>query len=55
MTKQEIQAAGGEYTDAYTGALSINSRVYLFEVLWIKSGEVAANTALAALKTVRIQ
>jgi hypothetical protein len=54
-TKQQIKTAGGEYTDAYTGALSINSRAYLFEVVWNKGGEAAANAALAALKTVRIQ
>jgi hypothetical protein len=54
-TKQQIKATGGDYTDAYTGALSINSKAYLFEVVWNKGGEAAANTALAALKTVRIQ
>ena len=48
-------ATGGEYTETYTGALSINSKAYLFEVVWNKGGEAAANTALAALKTVRIQ
>jgi hypothetical protein len=37
------------------GALSINSRAYLFEVIWNKGGETAANTALAAIKTIRIQ
>ena len=54
-TKQQIKANGGDYTDGYTGALSINSRAYLFEVVWNKGGEAAANAALAALKTVRIQ
>jgi hypothetical protein len=54
-TKQQIKAAGGDYTDAYVGALSINSRAYLFEVIWNKGGETAANTALAAIKTIRIQ
>jgi len=34
--------------------LSISSRAYLFEVVWNKGGEGAANAALAALKTVRI-
>jgi hypothetical protein len=53
-TKAQIKAVGGEYTDTYTGALSINSRAYLFEVVWSKGGETAANAALAALKTVRI-
>jgi len=54
-TKAQIKSTGGDYTDTYTGALSINSRAYLFEVVWNKGGETAANTALAALKTVRIQ
>ena len=54
-TKQQIKAAGGDYTDAYTGALSINSRAYVFEVVWNPGHEVAANAALAAIKSVRIQ
>ena len=54
-TKAQIKATGGDYTDTYTGALSINSKAYLFEVVWNKGGEAAANAALAALKTVRIQ
>ena len=54
-TKQQIKAAGGEYTDAYTGALSINSRAYLFEVVWNAGNEPAADAALAAVKTIRIQ
>jgi hypothetical protein len=54
-TRQQIKQAGGEFTDAYTGALSIDSRAYLFQVLWNKGGETPANAALAALKTVRIQ
>jgi len=54
-TKQQIKQTGGDYTDTYTGALSISSRAYLFEVVWNKGGEAAANAALAALKTVRIQ
>jgi len=54
-TKAQIKTAGGHYTDTYTGALSINSKAYLFEVVWNKGGEAAANSALAALKTVRVQ
>jgi len=54
-TKQQIKATGGDYTDGYTGALSINSRAYLFEVVWNPGNEAAANAALAAIKTVRIQ
>ena len=53
-TKAQIKQTGGDYTDTYLGALSISSRAYLFEVVWNKGGEGAANAALAALKTVRI-
>jgi len=45
----------GEYVDGYMGALSVNSKVYLFDVLWNKGGEVAAKNALATLKTARIK
>ena len=54
-TKAEIRKAGGDFTDTYLGALSIGGKAYLFEVSWIKGGETAANTALAAIKTIRIQ
>ena len=54
-TKAQIKQTGGAYTDGYTGALSIGARPYLFEVVWNKGGETAANTSLASLKTVRIK
>ena len=54
-TKAQIKQTGGDYTDGYTGALSIGAKPYLFEVVWTKGGESAANTALASLKTVRIK
>jgi hypothetical protein len=54
-TKAQIRKAGGEFTDGYVGALSIGGRPYVFEVSWIAGGEAAANTALAAIKTIRIQ
>jgi hypothetical protein len=54
-TKAQIKASGGDYTEGYVGALSINSRAYLFEILWNKGGETSASSALAALKTVRIK
>lgn len=54
-TKAEIRKAGGDFTDGYVGALSIGGRPYLFEVSWISGGETAANTALAAVKTIRIK
>ena len=54
-TKAEIRKAGGEWTDSYIGALSVGDRPYLFEVAWIAGSEAAANTALAAIKTIRIK
>lgn len=54
-TKAQIKAAGGDYTDSYTGALSISSRAYLFEIVWNKGGETSANAALSALRTIHIQ
>lgn len=45
----------GEFTFIYAGPLSINSRLYIFEILWNTGGETSANAALAALRTVRIQ
>ena len=54
-TKAEIRKAGGDFSDTYIGALSIGGRPYLFEVSWIAGGETAANAALAAIKTIRIQ
>jgi hypothetical protein len=53
--KARIKQQGGAFTDGFTGALSINSRAYLFEVVWNKGGEAAAAAALAALKTVSIR
>jgi hypothetical protein len=54
-TPAQIRKAGGLFTDAYLGALSIGDRPYLFEVSWIQGGESAANAALAAVKTIRIR
>ena len=54
-TKLQMKQAGGAFTESFTGALSINSRAYLFEVVWNKGGDSAAAAALAALKTVSIQ
>jgi hypothetical protein len=45
----------GEFSFIYTGPLFISSRAYVFEILWNTGGEAAANVALAALRTVRIQ
>jgi hypothetical protein len=45
----------GEFSFIYAGPLSINSRAYVFQILWNTGGEAAANAALAALRTVRIQ
>ena len=45
----------GEFSFIYAGPLSISSRPYVFQILWNTGGETAANAALAALKSVRIQ
>jgi hypothetical protein len=45
----------GEFTFIYAGPLAVGSRPYVFQILWNTGGEGAANAALAALKTVRIQ
>jgi len=45
----------GEFSFIYAGPLSISSRAYVFQILWNTGGESAANAALAALRTVRIQ
>jgi hypothetical protein len=45
----------GEFSFIYAGPLSISSRAYVFQILWNTGGETAANAALAALRTVRIQ
>lgn len=54
-TRTQIEQIGGVYTDGWTGALSLSSRAYLFEVVWNEGGEAAAKAALAAVKTARIQ
>jgi hypothetical protein len=41
------------YTDGYTGAVSLGSKPYLFEVTWNPGSEADANAAFAALKTLR--
>jgi hypothetical protein len=53
--KRQIRLQGGDYAEGYTGALSIDGKAYLFEVLWNKGGEAAADHALAALKTISIR
>jgi hypothetical protein len=54
-TKKQVRLQGGDYADGYTGALTISSRPYLFEVLWNPGGETSANAALAAVKGLSIQ
>lgn len=54
-TKAQIAKAGGEFTHTYLGALNVGSKPYLFEVVWIEGAEAPARTALAAVKTIRIQ
>lgn len=53
--KRMIRLQGGDYAEGFTGAVSIGTQPYLFEVLWNKGGESVANSALAAIKTIRIK
>lgn len=45
----------GEFSFIYAGPLAVGTRAYVFQVLWNAGGEAAANNALAALKSVRIE
>jgi hypothetical protein len=45
----------GEFSFIYAGPLAISTRPYVFQILWNTGGDAAANAALAALKSVRIQ
>lgn len=42
------------YADGYTGAITVGSKPYLFEITWNKGGEADANAALAVMKTLRV-
>ena len=44
-----------DYANGYVGALSVGGQPYVFEVLWNAGGEKPAESALAALRTLRIQ
>ncbi len=41
------------FTDGYTGAVNLDSKPYLFSVVWNPGSESDANAAFAALKTIR--
>jgi hypothetical protein len=45
----------GEFTFIYAGPLAIGKRAYVFQILWNAGGETAANDALSALGSIRIQ
>jgi len=51
--KAHVKGKDDPYTDGYTGAVSLASRPYLFEVTWNPGSEADANAAFAALKTLR--
>jgi hypothetical protein len=44
-----------DYAHGYVGALSVGGRPYVFEVLWNAGGEKNAESALVAMRTLRIQ
>jgi hypothetical protein len=54
-TKAQIRKVGGDFTDAYVGAMNVGSRPYVFEIDWIQGGEAAANKALTAVRNIRIK
>ncbi len=43
------------YADGYTGAITVGTKPYLFEVAWNEGGESDANAVLALMKTMRVQ
>jgi hypothetical protein len=51
--KAHVKGKDDPFTDGYTGAVSLNSKPYLFEVTWNPGGEADAKAAFAALKTIR--
>jgi hypothetical protein len=53
-TRAQI-AKHGEFTDTYVGAVTHGGKPWLFEIVWMAGDESAANAALAAIKTMRIQ
>ncbi len=54
-TKAQIRKVGGDFTDAYVGAMNVGSRPYVFEVDWIQGGEAAATKAFAAVKNLKVK
>lgn len=44
----------GEFSFIYSGAIAIDARPFVFQILWNAGGEANAEAALVALKTVRI-
>ena len=51
--KAHTKGKDDPYSDGYTGAVSLNSQPYLFQVTWNPGSEADANAAFAALKTIR--
>jgi hypothetical protein len=51
--KAHVKGKDDPFSDGYTGAVSLNSKPYLFEVTWNPGSEADANAAFAALKTLR--
>jgi hypothetical protein len=51
--KAHVKNKQDPYSDGYTGAVSLDSKPYVFEVAWNAGSEADANAAFAALKTIR--
>lgn len=54
-TKAQIRKVGGDFTEAFVGAMNVGSRPYVFEVNWIQGGEAAANKAFASVKNLKVK
>ena len=54
-TKAQIKKVGGDFTDAWVGAMNVGSRPFVFEVDWIQGGESAASKAFTAVKNIKVK
>ena len=51
--KAHVKGKDNPYSDGFTGAVSLGSKPYVFEVTWNPGSEADANAAFSALKTLR--
>ena len=50
--KAHLKGKDDPYSDGYTGAVSLDSKPYLFQVVWNDGSEADASAAFAALKSI---